>query len=959
MSSDLAIRLQDIGKRYRVFSSRGDSMLDALGLGRFVPGLSGRLSEFWALRNVDLELGRGERVGIIGRNGAGKTTLLKLITGNLPPTEGTLEVNGHVQALLDVGGGLHPEFTGYENIRAALTYRGLSPRDMRAAEREISDFTELSDFLERPYKTYSLGMQARLSFAIATTIRPEILIIDEVLGAGDAYFAMKSMDRMRQLVESGASVLLVTHGLDYIQRFCHRAIWLDRGQVVMSGNSIDVLKAYEKFIRVLNERRLKGRNRRALLDARKTTRRGTVTDGYTSTIVVRLTFVGPPDSSCAVADVRLRKNGESEDHILVGGPQDADASQSAWVILDRTHWSEPRREGSDMFRSLVPTMRVEGPVQLGGMLGFRLWTYYDDATYELEIRHRASAEGTLTVRLLVDGVTVSEATHVAMAEWRTSTVTINPRTPVSVATAGAVVHEPATPGPEPVAAGAAQPAVDHPGANGAGPPGSPDQPATAAPPAPVTPPAVPAEPEPVVAADPQLAAEAGQADSTPAPLLPAEPAEPGVISRWPGEGNLLIERVALVDADGEERAVLSTGTPVTIRVLIRAIASGEMDLILAALIFRQEGMVATRHVSPLRRVSVTAGDALEAELDLGPLMLGNGRYLYSVGLYRDLDMDLIQRSHFYDYIDRSFAFEVQGGPKLRNELFAHPGTWTLNAHGAPRATHNEPVTASRLLAQDVAFSPFSNPDFYPFTIQSSETAPRLPTLTDLAGDARDDRQVAKRVLDWFVANATTIARELREENPVRLAALFVMHIVHQAHHYGGDEQAAARRAMFEDGYDPDVTLVKYINELEEADCALYTFAQARLLDGFRIRWQHVIVRSGLHGWIEAWIDDAWETFDATANVWLSGSGLELAKGGHRLYRRLYSPWDDPERPETRYCVRAIDEPILGTPGSLRSMMPGLGLYFLTPQQLAKMSTDLRVVAHSRVDEPRSAVGAIG
>jgi hypothetical protein len=112
----------------------------------------------------------------------------------------------------------------------------------------------------------------------------------------------------------------------------------------------------------------------------------------------------------------------------------------------------------------------------------------------------------------------------------------------------------------------------------------------------------------------------------------------------------------------------------------------------------------------------------------------------------------------------------------------------------------------------------------------------------------------------------------------------------------------------------------------------------------------------MHGWVEAWIDDAWEIFDATANVWINHGYFELAKGGHRLYRTLYSPWDDPEREEARYCVRALQEPVLGTPGSLRSMMPGLGVYFLTPQQLSQMEAHLRVISHSRTGEPRQALG---
>ena len=162
---------------------------------------------------MSLVVRRGERIGVIGRNGAGKTTLLKLITGNFAPTRGTVVVNGSVQALINIGLGFHPEFTGYENIRASLVYNGLAEAELDAAVADIVDFVELDEYLHQPIKTYSLGMQSRLYFATATAIRPDILIIDEVLGAGDAYFSAKSADRMKRLTSSGSTLLLVSHSM--------------------------------------------------------------------------------------------------------------------------------------------------------------------------------------------------------------------------------------------------------------------------------------------------------------------------------------------------------------------------------------------------------------------------------------------------------------------------------------------------------------------------------------------------------------------------------------------------------------------------------------------------------------------------------------------------------------------------------------------------------------------------
>jgi lipopolysaccharide transport system ATP-binding protein len=204
-----------------------------------------RYQRYPALSNINLEIGRGERIGVIGRNGAGKTTLLKLITGNFAPTSGTINVNGRVQALMQVGLGFHPEFTGYENILASLAYNGVEPKELVHVANEVSEFVELGDFLHQPMKNYSLGMQARLMFASATAIQPDTLIVDEVLGAGDAYFTAKCADRMRRLAFSGCTLLLVSHAMQQIIQFCERAVWLDAGRVVLDGSAREVVGAYE------------------------------------------------------------------------------------------------------------------------------------------------------------------------------------------------------------------------------------------------------------------------------------------------------------------------------------------------------------------------------------------------------------------------------------------------------------------------------------------------------------------------------------------------------------------------------------------------------------------------------------------------------------------------------------------------------------------------------------------
>lgn len=243
-----AISLRNVSKIYRLHGSQGDQLIDVLGLQRFGLRPKTTPTEFAALCGISLDVPRGHRIGIIGRNGAGKTTLLKLVCGNFAPTCGEIEVNGTVQALMSVGLGFHPEYTGRENVEASLQYNGLGRAEYRQAIDGIIEFCELGVFLDQPFKTYSLGMQARLMFAAATAIRPDILIVDEVLGAGDAYFVAKSKARVEKLVSSGCTMLLVSHSMQQVLELCDEAIWMDKGQIRMRGESFLVVKAYEEYL---------------------------------------------------------------------------------------------------------------------------------------------------------------------------------------------------------------------------------------------------------------------------------------------------------------------------------------------------------------------------------------------------------------------------------------------------------------------------------------------------------------------------------------------------------------------------------------------------------------------------------------------------------------------------------------------------------------------------------------
>lgn len=242
----VAIECRGVVKNYLLFDGIADQAAEILGLG-WLTRLRRTPKEFRALDGIDLKIGIGEQVALVGRNGAGKTTLLKLLTGNFSPTQGLVRVNGTVHALMQTGLGFYPDFTGYENLSSALEYNGLHGAAFDRALSDAVDFCELGPFLHQPIRTYSLGMRSRLQFAAATAIEPEIMIVDEVLGAGDAYFSGKSAARMKALTSRGCTLLLVSHSMQQVRQFCSRGVWLEAGRVVMDGPITDVVRAYEEY----------------------------------------------------------------------------------------------------------------------------------------------------------------------------------------------------------------------------------------------------------------------------------------------------------------------------------------------------------------------------------------------------------------------------------------------------------------------------------------------------------------------------------------------------------------------------------------------------------------------------------------------------------------------------------------------------------------------------------------
>ncbi|TQX86909.1 MULTISPECIES: ABC transporter ATP-binding protein [unclassified Rhizobium] len=206
------------------------------------------VSEYWATRDVSFEVKAGEALALIGQNGAGKSTLLKMITGTVRPTSGDITVYGRISAILELGLGFNPEFSGRQNIYNAGGLMGFSQDELRALMPSIETFAEIGDFFDQPIRVYSSGMQARLAFALATAKRPDVLIVDEVLSVGDSYFQHKSFDKIRQFKDQGSSIILVTHSLGDVRALCDRVILLDKGKVLRDGLPDEVVDYYNAMI---------------------------------------------------------------------------------------------------------------------------------------------------------------------------------------------------------------------------------------------------------------------------------------------------------------------------------------------------------------------------------------------------------------------------------------------------------------------------------------------------------------------------------------------------------------------------------------------------------------------------------------------------------------------------------------------------------------------------------------
>lgn len=255
MNKEIAVSLENVSKYYKLYSDPKDRFKEALNpFGKLYH------KKFYATNNVNLQIKKGEVIGIVGRNGSGKSTLLKLITNVLVPDEGNIQVKGKISALLELGSGFNPEFTGLQNIFFYGTILGFSKKEMNEKFDDIIAFADIGDFIYQPLKTYSSGMQSRLAFSVAVHIDPEILILDEVLSVGDIHFKRKSYAKMQEFFESGKTIIYVSHSSGEVNRLCTRAIMLHDGNILMDGEPKEVTKYYEKYLFAKDE------NKKNILD---------------------------------------------------------------------------------------------------------------------------------------------------------------------------------------------------------------------------------------------------------------------------------------------------------------------------------------------------------------------------------------------------------------------------------------------------------------------------------------------------------------------------------------------------------------------------------------------------------------------------------------------------------------------------------------------------------------------
>jgi lipopolysaccharide transport system ATP-binding protein len=622
MSDQVAIKASGVAKMYRLYTRRFEQVLDLFGVR--LPWRRHRYQEFWALRDIDLELRKGERVGIIGRNGAGKSTLLKVIAGALTPTQGSVTVNGKVQALMELGTGFHPDFSGRENAFASLAYQGVTGRPAQQKFAELVDFAELEDFIEQPIKTYSAGMYARLAFSVATSIQPEILIIDEVLGAGDAYFAGKCIERMRQLTEeSGATVLFVSHDLASVQRLCTRALWLDRGRLLLDGDTLTVSKAYAAAVREQEEVRLRAKN---LGFSRKTLSALTPLQSERQLIGHFVVASGlAPQRRHAIHRVALYNGSRCLREVRVGDAMDSDVNQTAYVITSPGYinWSEPTRVYGRYGRFFEDRngryLHAAFAFTLNAVESFS----FDNARLELtgliDPQERVLVE-------LYDGeryVPVGELFHSERQGWETFSFSIPPRILQKLGTMPESAHR------------------SH------------------------------QDDRETSLWTPEPSSGESLARKT------VYPQGDLMIQDCYGSGEIELTGVDLLDREEQPRAVFTTSDTLVVRLQYRARVPVQ-DPVFVIAIYRLDGVVVNQSISSKDGVhfGTVEGEGY-VDIRFAPLLIGRGKYVLSAAIFPVVDLLDVHGRNPYSLHDRRYELTIEQPLDCAIEigLVCHPVEW--------------------------------------------------------------------------------------------------------------------------------------------------------------------------------------------------------------------------------------------------------------------------------------------
>ena len=621
-----AVEISNLGKMYRLFDKQSDRVQDVLGLDKLrFWDRTPRYREFWALRNINLTVPKGERIGIIGRNGAGKSTLLKLIVGNLKPTEGSIRVNGKIQALLQMGTGFHPEFTGIENIRTALAYAGMDSKKIKSCMDEIIEFSELEDYIHQPVKYYSAGMYSRLAFAVSTSLEPDILIIDEVLGAGDAAFTSKCADRMKHLTQdTGATVLFVSHSMESVLEICNRAILLERGEITHRGTALEVSKIYNQKIRYEEELRARAKEFRV---SRKSMLHIAQADEATQVLVLRLVCDTPhPKYVHLIYGCELAVDGEVVSNLHFGAPMDDDPAQFTHVIAEKGNmdWSGAKKDRGNFYRAYCN--------QDGANC---------HAPFQMEIpMHLSSRELSVSIKARPDSREKIYLEYFDGHAYHRLGQVQNGRTDFSFSLVREEAQE-EIPAPRDVAP---EPAEPLPGPETAEPVSLPDAAEPAPGPTAQVPISAPADPEPVQ--QEQEAVDFRQMQQT---------------NSVYGSQELLIEAQDILDGNGRSTRCFTTGS--AMRFCIQLSARKAVDSFVAVVcVMTRGGKPVTQLFCKSEDLGITGipeNGRVTVEARLSPLRIGEGEYMASIGIFKQCHLSRAAEEPSYCVSDRSLFFKIE------------------------------------------------------------------------------------------------------------------------------------------------------------------------------------------------------------------------------------------------------------------------------------------------------------